>query len=57
MIQVESGAVMWENAADTFNAASGLVVLLVTGEKYIGKEYDTSVRISVVRGLQDSRIC
>lgn len=37
MIRVESGTVMWENAADTFNADLGLVILLVTGERFIGK--------------------
>ena len=36
MIRVESGAVMWVNTADTFNAASGLVILLVTGERLLG---------------------
>lgn len=53
---MESGTVMWGNTADTFNADSGLVILLVTGERFIRKEYDTPVRISAVRGLQDSVI-
>lgn len=53
---MESGTVIWGNAAGTFNAHSGLVILLVTGERFIGKEYDTPVRISAVRGLQDSVI-
>ena len=32
------------------------MVFLVTGERFIGKEDDTPVRISAVRGLQDSVI-